>query len=146
METEVKNMGSLYAINREIAALQSSIYSFNTQIQQKRDDLERLENVRNRLMSCQQEFTRHERLCLSPELSPNTWYGQLAMNFQHVREGRLKVNYRYLMNTQLEDCLQKIAERIEMIKQAIANLAEKVSYNNSKLYDLYADRRKELTS
>ncbi|MGM8366785.1 YwqH-like family protein [Virgibacillus sp. W0181] len=139
-------MDSLHIINGEISVLQSSIHSLNVQAEQKREELERLERVFRNLERCQNELQQHEQLCLSPELTPNSWHGQLAADFQNLRKSLLQMSYQALTNNQLEDSLSKIAAKIESLKQTIINLEASISTSNSRLYGLYADRRRELMS
>lgn len=135
---------SLYSINLQIGRLQNSIYSLNQQLEQKRENLNRLEIVLPELMNGMEEYHQNTSLCTSPELSSNTWRGQLGTAFQNFRTGELVSSYRSISRIRLNRVITNLENEIEILKREIGDLRENISSQQGRLNNLYGQRREEL--
>src|SRR5699024_10069831 len=131
-------------LNTQIATLQASIYSMNVQLNQKREELERLKTAFSELMDYQNDFHQNELVCSKPELSRMVWYGQLASDFSSFRDDDLHSSYRIIINEQFTGAITILKEKIKEIQQAIDTLNEQVFSTQSNLNNFNEQKRKEL--
>lgn len=136
---------SLYSINLQIGRIQVSIYALNHQLEQKREDLNRLEAVLPELLNGMDEYHQNTRLCLTPELTSNTWHGQMGTEFQTFRTGELLSSYQSISRIQLNRTITDLENEIETLKREIADLEDRIASQQSRLNSLYAQRREELS-
>nr|QRZ19428.1 hypothetical protein JUJ52_07045 [Virgibacillus sp. AGTR] len=118
----------------------------NAQLDEKRRELERLALVHSNLYDYQKELKQHRDLCINPELSETTWYGQLANQFQQYRDQEILSNYQSLYDYQLVQTLDQLNDKIRETKQAIIDIRMDVSTHNTELDHLYDKQRRELMS
>lgn len=137
---------SLHRINSEINSLQQSIYSLNQQALQQRDDLKRLQTSLYHLNGCKEDFVRNVKLCLQPSLAANTWHGSTANKFDALRNDRLKGTYQSLVNTNLNQVMDRLQQQIEAIQQSLDSIQSSMSTKNTRLSTLYSHRREEMLS
>ncbi|MBR7796525.1 MAG: DUF5082 family protein [Bacillota bacterium] len=139
-------MESLNWINGQISRTQNSLYMLNAQLDEKRRELERLALVHSNLYDYQKELKQHRDLCVNPELSETTWYGQLANQFKQYRDQEILSNYQSLYDYQLVQTLDQLNDKIRETKQAIIDIRMDVSTHNTELDHLYDKQRRELMS
>ncbi|MTW87072.1 DUF5082 domain-containing protein [Virgibacillus dakarensis] len=137
-------MEMLYVIDDQISTLQSSIYSTNQQLIQKRDDLERLKTLFGQLEDYQEEFKVNQKYCCDPELTVHTWNGQLATQFHLFRIEEIQTSYQSISEYQLDGMIMQIADKIAEIKATIGDLQSDYAAKNANLSDLKAQRREEM--
>ncbi|WP_158701667.1 YwqH-like family protein [Lentibacillus sp. Marseille-P4043] len=136
-------MNTISSLNSQIASLRSSISSMNQQLNKKREELERLNRAQSQLLDCQSDFNSNQHLCLKPELTPTTWHGKLAGDYDLLRENELQASYIVISDEQLQNALAKLAEKIQEIKQEIRDLEASISSQNASLSSLINQRRRE---
>lgn len=100
----------------------SSLSSLYARLREKQEELRRMLQCQSSLQSCRQEFLSHEYMCLQPELSSITWHGNLARNFEDLRESRMHRSYQNIENEQFESTLQAVETKIEQLEAEIAAL------------------------
>ena len=109
----------------------SSIAELIALLRLKREQLDRLIVCQGKLNRSQSDFMQNEYLCLEPKLTPVTWAGSLAEDFESIRHTEVLTNYREIENVQfnhvfmvLNDTIRKIELEIILIQQQIAALQE----------------------
>ncbi|RKQ34723.1 YwqH-like family protein [Oceanobacillus halophilus] len=138
-------MASLFFINSQINSIHYSIHVMNQRLEQKRNDLQRLNTASTQLSNCKSEFINQKDLCLKPELMANSWHGQLANNFDTYRQSELQVSYLTLPNEQLANTISQLEDKISEIRAEIESLQSGIASHNSRLHSLYDQRREELS-
>lgn len=126
----------------QVSTLQNSIYATNQQLIQKRDELERLKETLAQLEDYQEEFQVNKRHCFYPELSKNTWSGQLATQFHEFRSEGLQTSYQSIIYTQLERTMSQLVEKIQETKALIGDLQCEHASKNTQLSDLKTQLQK----
>lgn len=140
---KVVNDMSLYSIDAQITSLHNSIFYLNQELKQKKVELKRLIKTLSELMDYKDEFRHNQKLCTKPELSKNTWHGQLAEKFQSFRLNDLLSSYQFLSNNQMNRILAELKEKIESIKQMIGDLESTIASQERRLSYLYELKRRE---
>lgn len=137
-------METLYRINSQITSTQHHLYSLNTHLEEKRQELERLALALSNLNDDKDGFQRNERLCLAPELSANTWHGQIAQQFQGLQENEIQSGYFSISVKQLGQVIYILNEKIRETKQSIINLRMDISSQISMLNDLNEQKNTQM--
>ncbi|GGB50003.1 DUF5082 domain-containing protein [Virgibacillus dakarensis] len=121
-----------------IASVQGSISSLSLQLGAKREEMERLNQASSELLDCQGDFHAKKPLCLKPELTVTTWYGELADNFDTLREDELYGSYVEISDEQLDEAISKLEAKIQEVKQEIQSLEASIAAQRAMLASLYA--------
>lgn len=97
----------------------------------KKDQLRRLLICQANLNQSQSSFFANEYLCMEPKLTPTSWEGSLANEFNWLRESGILTNYQEIETTQfndvfrmLNDTIRRVELEIQLIEQQIAALQE----------------------
>ncbi|CDQ41150.1 MULTISPECIES: YwqH-like family protein [Virgibacillus] len=139
-------MESLHSINGQISRMQNSLYDLNLQLENRRRELERLALALSNLYDYKDDFKQNRKLCVTPELSPNTWHGQYASRFQQFKDNEVLANYISLYDYQLVQTIDQLNEKIREIKQSIIDIRMDLSNQRNELDHLYDKQRRELMS
>ncbi|PLR91995.1 DUF5082 domain-containing protein [Bacillus sp. T33-2] len=98
-------------------------------LSKKQEDLRHLIRCEGELSQHQQDFVHHRHLCTAPELSSDTWEGDLARSFDMIRDEYILTEYQDITGNQfnkvfriLSNKVEDIVQDIEHIKQMIASL------------------------
>lgn len=97
----------------------STLSYLNRHLSNKQDQLERLHTCERELKECRNEFKANQRFCLSPELSPTTWRGKLAKDFERIRRDGILQNYKDIKNNQIDKSLTVLHQEIQTITREI---------------------------
>lgn len=128
-------------IDMQITTLQSTIYSMNQQLIQKRDELERLKTTHLQLEDYQEEFQVNQRYCLDPKISGRTWNGQQANQFDGFRNDEIKATYKSIPDQQLDHIIFLLMDKIEEIRASIGDMESDYASKNRLLSDLRSRRK-----
>lgn len=125
-----------------IASIQGTISSLNLQLDMKREELNRLSQALSELSNCQGDFHAKKTLCLEPELTSSSWYGELASDFDSLRENDVQGSYIEISDVQMDDAISMLEAKIQEVKQEIQILESSITAQQTMLSSLYA-RAKE---
>lgn len=129
---------SLYFVNLQIQELERLVDVTKLRIDQKKEEIERLVQAKSELLDYQGEFQTNEFRLKEPELTTTTWHGKLASAFDSFRESDLISSYREIYQTQLNEVLSDIDEKINQLKQEISRLEDNLNSYRRQLDGLYA--------
>ncbi|MGN1385009.1 MAG: DUF5082 family protein [Bacillus sp. (in: firmicutes)] len=109
----------------------SSIAALMEVLRVKKDQLHRLLTCQANLNQSQSIFYANEYLCMEPKLTPGSWEGSLANEFDWLRESGILTNYQEIETSQfndvfrvLNDTIRRVDLEIQLIEQQIAALQE----------------------
>lgn len=112
----------MFTLNTEIYNVEQSIFSKRSLLQQKREDLERLQETSMKLENCREKFFDHHELCLEPELTIANFYGTRANYFDDFRRQELLPSYVAIYYGQINEVHEQISEKMETLQDEIASL------------------------
>jgi len=134
---------SLHSIELQMSNVHQQIYSLGYQMDQRREDLERLERVISDVELYQQEYDQSKRYWQDPPLTPNTWTGKFADNFQSMREKAIGESYHDVSYVQLNQILHTLVKTRETLRSEIATLESDIQNQEIRLDDLEVMKREE---
>ncbi|KZE38549.1 hypothetical protein AV656_06480 [Bhargavaea cecembensis] len=91
-------------------------------MEEKRQQIRRLNSCRGELQGKQGEFQQNELKCMEPELTPKTWHGNLASAFDEIRETGIKTPYQDVSGPQFDAAYTAISVKIGELEAEIASL------------------------
>ncbi|MCW1928788.1 YwqH-like family protein [Bhargavaea beijingensis] len=91
-------------------------------VEEKRQQVRRLNSCRGELQGKQGEFQQSEPKCMEPELTPKTWHGNLAKAFDEIRQIGIKTPYRDVSGPQFDAAYAAISVKITKLEAEIASL------------------------
>ncbi|PLT30787.1 YwqH-like family protein [Peribacillus deserti] len=100
-------------------------------IAQKEEEVRRLQDARTKLLGYKDELAGYRNLFFQPELSSNTWSGELAEGFESVRS-TLQSAYDELKESQFLHVFLAIAAKI-------SELQSQIQYYNSCIDSIRSD-------
>lgn len=95
---------------------------------EKQEQQRRLITCKSRLDGSQDEFINYTRLCTEPELSPDTWHGKWASEFDDLRREGILFYYKDLGQRQLENAISTVENAISRIDIEMEDLRERIAY------------------
>lgn len=141
----VKRLPStVYYVDSQISSVQWTINSLNVQLQNKQENLARLKHALSQLLNSEGEFHYNRSICLEPSLSKKTWNGNMANEFDLFKQRELQGSYQTIKEVDLQTVISRVEAEIEKIKQEIFSLESSRVSQQSRLNDLYSQRRREL--
>ncbi|MFG6495746.1 DUF5082 family protein [Fictibacillus sp. UD] len=96
-------------------------------ISKAQEELNRLYLCQSKLTYKQHEFMLLEKKCLDPELSPSTWHGNHAMQFQSIRESSIHADCLDIGSNQFAAIFDAISSKIAMLNSEISSLQQSIS-------------------
>ncbi|KGX92808.1 hypothetical protein N781_15705 [Pontibacillus halophilus JSM 076056 = DSM 19796] len=106
-------------------------YLYN-RLEEKQEQLERLHQAGRELNDVQDEFYDKRHLVKEPELTPTTWKGNLANEFDEIRE-RMDVAYTDVSSNQMGDAYAAITSKMDEIRSQIGILHDRISAERERL-------------
>lgn len=79
-------MSSLSSVNRQLDNVEEQIAEAELKLAEKEDELERLKEAQNDLITNKNGFSGEEEICLEPEFSLKTFNGLKADSYDTFRE------------------------------------------------------------
>ncbi|MCA1029243.1 DUF5082 domain-containing protein [Cytobacillus kochii] len=104
-----------------------SISYYTALLQQKKNELARLHTCNGQLEGTQQEFSHFRRTVLQPELTPHTWHGQNANEFEQKRESMLS-SYDDLQGNQFNQVFNSLQNKMQSLQSEIQSIQQTISY------------------
>jgi hypothetical protein len=103
-----------------------------SQLTEKKEQVNRLESCTRELENLQNEFVHNRNSIEDPELSPHTWKGQLANAFNEVRED-ISLSYRDLYQMQLTESINIFENKVNALYSEIQALQFSISQEISRI-------------
>ncbi|WP_257350760.1 DUF5082 domain-containing protein [Pseudalkalibacillus decolorationis] len=103
-----------------------------SEVREKREQLERLNNCEAELENLQSEFIQKRSLTKDPELTSTTWKGNLANKFLQVRED-VTYAYKDISQVQLDTALNTIENKIQEIRGQIESLHRSIASEKARI-------------
>lgn len=104
-----------------------SIGYYTALLHQKKNELARLHTCNGQLEGTQQEFSHFRRTVLQPELTPHTWHGQNANEFEEKRENML-ASYDDIQGSQFNQVFDSLQSKIQHLQSEIQSIQQTISY------------------
>ncbi|MCM3093779.1 MULTISPECIES: DUF5082 family protein [unclassified Cytobacillus] len=105
----------------------------------KQNDLQKLLACERELQGKHQEFNHYRQTVTKPDLSPFTWQGKLADEFEDIRFEQMLKSYIDIESDQFHEVFSAISRKqhqlqqeIDSIKQTIASLEAQLAAERSK--------------
>jgi prefoldin subunit 5 len=112
--------------------LMSYLSYLQSQLTEKKEQVNRLESSIRELEKIQNEFVHNRHSINDPELSSHTWKGQLANAFQEYRED-LSLSYRDLYQLQLSEAITIFENKVTTLHYEIQTLQYNISQEVSRI-------------
>ncbi|MBU5465333.1 DUF5082 domain-containing protein [Virgibacillus sp. MSJ-26] len=114
------------SLSMSLTAIQAQIYSAKFKLENKRKELQRLEDALSDLERNKNKFIDNYYLCREPEFTRQTLHGDNADNVNNIRENELLVNYVEIYYNQLGHAETKISDKITEVNQEITDLENRI--------------------
>lgn len=93
-------------------------------------------------MECEEEFSENDKLCLAPELSAKTWEGNIAGEFETIKQDDIKESYKTVGKEQLGDVITQAEDKMKQLEQEILQLEKDISSSQDTLDDYEEQKRR----
>src|SRR5699024_12407948 len=110
------------SLSMSLTAIQAQIYSAKFKLENKRKELQRLEDALSVLERNKNKFIENYYLCREPELTRQTLHGDNEDNVNNIRENELLVNYDEIYYNKLGNAATKICETFINVNLAVSDL------------------------
>lgn len=134
---------SLHSIELQMSNVHEQIYNLNYQMDQRREDLERLEQVISDVKLYQQEYHQSKKHWEQPLLTGSTWTGDFAEQFESMREENIRESYHHVSTIQLEQILHTLLKARDTLRSEVAGLESDIQHQELRLDDLEVMKREE---
>ena len=91
-------------------------------MEEKRQQIRRLNSCRGELQGKQSEFQSKETKFKEPELTARTWHGQHANQFNSTRESGILTPYLEVSGSQFQNAYSSIDNKITLLQSEIRSL------------------------
>ncbi|WP_102026522.1 YwqH-like family protein [Salirhabdus sp. Marseille-P4669] len=118
----------------------SYLASLLAKLEEKQEQLRRLNTCAGQLGSLQGEFAQNKPLVHDPELTNQTWKGSLANKFLNIRE-EMAMEYDDISNVQLSQSQSTLSSKIGQIQSEIESLYSSIAAERARLARLAAAER-----
>lgn len=132
---------SLQYVNSQINKVTNTIAATNYLIQQKEEEIQRLQKTKSELFNHKNDFQANEYRLKKPVLTKSTWHGELATAFDNFRHQDLVSSYRNLYITQLGRIIVDVERKIQELRSDMMRLQNEVSSLRRQLNQLYVWKR-----
>ncbi|MCM3180968.1 YwqH-like family protein [Cytobacillus horneckiae] len=102
-------------------------YYYNL-LQEKKAQLARLQSCNGKLQGTQQEFAHYKNTVLQPELSASTWQGNLANQFEDIRNSGMLSSYQDIQSNQFNQVFSSLHSKIQQINNEISSIQHTITY------------------
>ncbi|PLR79050.1 hypothetical protein CU633_02370 [Bacillus sp. V3-13] len=131
-------------LSSQIYSVHSSLNHLSQNIQQKREQLDRLLACERQLFNLHGELQSLLPSTRRPELHPQNWSGSNAEDFENIRNEAIVNNFHQLVNNQYTNLEQTLDHKISQIRNEISSLESQASNQRSRLSRLESQRKEML--
>ncbi|MBP1970606.1 prefoldin subunit 5 [Virgibacillus natechei] len=131
----------LYSINTELKEVKRLVGSYQFQISNKREDLDRLERALTELELTKGDYYETEDECSKPEFTPKTFHGDQAKGLTSLKEEELRPSFALISEEQITKAVEKIREQIKLLQEQIGNLGSSITSLESQQRSLNARKQ-----
>ncbi len=118
---------NLHKLNSELLELQRLIGIANLSLEEKNEELRRLNSALSQLQLNKSDFNRTKSICIEPEFTTKTLHGNNAAKIHNFRENELQVSFSAISDKDISDAENRIIEQINQIKQEIYVIESNIS-------------------
>lgn len=134
-------MSDLVSITTELLEVERFMNSARFQLEEKKEELRRLEEALNKLGNSKTEFFQHYELCVEPEFTKNTLHGDNAEDLDFFKNQELLPSYVGIYYGQINNATTQIDDRIEIVQDNIADLNSSLSSLETQHEGLKKDKK-----
>lgn len=120
----------------QMEGIRAKINMVEERIEDKKEELQRLEDALADLGSNKSDFLEKKKLCLEPEFTTQTFHGDNADNVDDVREDGVKVNFIAIPEDQISNAETEVSDQIDIVEQEISDLETEVATLEASLASL----------
>lgn len=102
-------------------------------LHEKQEQLTRLQTCESELIGCQSEFSTQKYLCTEPALSTHTFHGNLATEFDQIRDHGILDAYKDIQINQFNHAFQVIEEKISQLQLEISSIKQEIESEKDRL-------------
>jgi len=135
----------LYSINTELMEVQRLMGSYQWQMSNKREELDRLQKALRDLESTKSNFYEAEEVCSKPEFTSKIFHGNHAKHLTSLKEDELRPNFAFIPDNQVTKVTEKLREQIKLLQGQIGSLESDITSLESQQRTLNA-RKQEVKS
>ena len=99
-----------------------SLSDLYEQLRVKQEQLNRLQVCEGKLQQNLLDFSDNYRLCQEPALTPETWAGERANEFEKIRENEIATSYGEIMGTQFSSVFNALSDKMTSLENEIIGL------------------------
>ncbi|CDQ38552.1 MULTISPECIES: hypothetical protein [Virgibacillus] len=118
---------NLHKLNSELLELQRLIGIANLRLEEKNEELRRLNSALSQLQLNKSDFNRTKSICIEPEFTTKTLHGNNATKIHNFRENELQVSFSAISDKDISDAENRIIVQINQIKQEIYVIESNIS-------------------
>lgn len=138
-------MFELATLNRFLNAAQNNVTSAQLKIDEKKEELRKLENALTKLGKKKNEFIDEKSICVEPKLTSKTLNGDNADEITEYREDILEAHFLSIPKNQISEAEEKIESKIEEVEEEIKSLGETISSAKSEIESI-SEQKREVTN
>ncbi|MBU8668999.1 hypothetical protein KM917_10745 [Virgibacillus pantothenticus] len=114
-------------LNSQLIHLNQLISSSNIRLQEKREELRRLNETLTKLQQNKNDFLKKKDTCIQPEFTTKNFHGKLANEVQSFRENQLQISFLAIPRKYLKKAKNIIMDQIRKIEQEIAAIESNIT-------------------
>lgn len=138
----VLTVPDLASINIYLRETDSRIGSAQIQLNNREEELRRLEEALSDLESNKSDFVNKKVICLDPEFTRKTLHGTNANDLDDIREGQLQKSFLAIPEDQISNAIEIITDKITEVQERITELENTISDLESRRENLLQQRAK----
>ncbi|MFC0272705.1 DUF5082 family protein [Metabacillus herbersteinensis] len=132
-------------LSSQIHSVHSTISYLNQDVHQKREQLERLIQCNQQLLTLHEDLFSILPSIRRPELHSQNWVGSNAQEFEDLRETSIVNQFHQLLNYQYSNLEQALEVKITEIKNELNSLESRIYSQQTRLSQLESRRKEMLT-
>lgn len=138
-------MSSLLVINRQISAIEETLYRLELQLKAKRNDIEYLALGLTHLYDYMEEYTRNKSYQSTSKQQSSICKEKQAEIFKFLQLEELPATHSPIYNDKLVKTIRELKERIREEKQNLVRLKKHIVTHENELHYLKFERKRKLS-
>lgn len=136
-------MFELATINRFLNIAQNNVTSAQLKIDEKKEELRKLESALTNLGQKKSDFIDEKSICSKPKLTSKTLNGDNADKVTDYRAETLEAHFLSIPENQISEAEEKVESKIEEVEEEIKSLGESITSEKSRITNL-SNRKREV--
>lgn len=109
----------------QISLLKSDISMLKEQIADNNSDISKLEEIKAKIMTSQEELGKRRTLTTQPNISPETWEGNYADAFLKIRNS-IEQEFKSILDLQIEVLIDNISIKTSQLEELNETYEDKI--------------------